>query len=425
MKRRTLQLLILTALSSSCAMAQINCQVGSASTKLACEYPFAVGAYSNLSALGPGNTSQNAQVVAQAIDTGIATQVSQLPLATASAGTVLVYKDGVPQTLSNLGPVLADRANTLGGKGKFYLGATGSQFVFTDIDGKSLKALPFAFSQNAYDSGGNLLSTTYNNETADLNFKVDQFLIVGTVGLSKTFDVSVIVPIERVSVGVFTGNATSYVVSPTGTLLFKTNPKPTLGSGTASGLGDVALNLKSIVHSTERATFAGGFMLRMPTGDDANLLGSGAFGFNPYLVFSYLNKVSPHAKIGYQWNSATELNNPTVTKGGNKQLPGGLQYDLGADWAAKKWLTVAVDLLGNQFMNTPSVVTSNLTITGVSTPVTTSSTQNSSYSIGNVSTGVKVNPFGNLVLSANLLTQINNAGLRSRPTPLIGISYKF
>jgi hypothetical protein len=165
--------------------------------------------------------------------------------------------------------------------------------------------------------------------------------------------------------------------------------------------------------------------VRAPTGDDLNLLGSGAFGFNPYLIYSHLGRVSTHAKIGYQWNTTTELNNPTAKAGGNKALPGGLQFDAGADWAAKKWLTLAADILGNQYLNAPAIVTSTTTIAGLTTPVPTSSTQNSSYSISNLSTGFKVNPVGNLVISANLLTQLNNNGLRSRPTPLVGISYKF
>jgi hypothetical protein len=38
---------------------------------------------------------------------------------------------------------------------------------------------------------------------------------------------------------------------------------------------------------------------------------------------------------------------------------------------------------------------------------------------------VKWNPALSLVFSANLLTQLNNNGMRARPTPLLGIAYKF
>jgi len=426
MKRRTLILLLLTALSSSCAMAQINCALGSAdSSKLVCQIPFSAGLLNNFSALGSnGTTTPSAGAAATLFNSAIATQVSQLPLASASAGTVLVYKNGVLETFNNLGPILADRASTIG-KGKVFIGFTGSQFVFTDINGKSLSSLPFSFFSNAYNSGGTLLSTTYTAESAKLNFRVEQFVGVVTVGVSKRIDLSVIVPVERISMGATSVNSTSYVVSAGGTLLFSQANPNVYASGTASGVGDIAGNLKAIIWTGERDTVSGGLTVRAPTGDDLNLLGSGAFGFNPYLIYSHLGRVSTHAKIGYQWNTTTELNNPTAKAGGNKALPGGLQFDAGADWAAKKWLTLAADILGNQYLNAPAIVTSTTTIAGLTTPVPTSSTQNSSYSISNLSTGFKVNPVGNLVISANLLTQLNNNGLRSRPTPLVGISYKF
>jgi len=178
----------------------------------------------------------------------------------------------------------------------------------------------------------------------------------------------------------------------------------------------------------------GGMNFRTPTGDALNYLGSGAWGFNPYLVYSYLWKVSPHAKIGYQWNTATELNNPTSTPGGNQALPGGLQYDLGGDWAATKHLTVAIDLLGSQYLNSTKLALSTVPLTFLPTPTSTTKTSvnlptvvraNSTYTINDLSAGVKWNPYRDLVLSGNVLFQLNNVGMRSRPTPLVGISYKF
>jgi hypothetical protein len=39
--------------------------------------------------------------------------------------------------------------------------------------------------------------------------------------------------------------------------------------------------------------------------------------------------------------------------------------------------------------------------------------------------GVKVNPWGNLLISANVLFPLNHAGLVSRVTPVIGFDYVF
>ena len=427
MKRRTLQLLLIAALSGSGAMAQINCISGPASQKLVCQFPFATGVFTNASALGGTQGIQTAVQAAGVFNSAIGTQVSQLPLATASAGTVVVYKDGVPETYNNLGPILTDRAQTVG-KHRLFLGATASQFVFTDIDGIPLKSLPFAYYVTAYQQGTNtVLSNTYTSEDTKLSFKINQFIGVATFGITNRIDMSVIVPVERVSLGATTFNSNSYILDSSNNLVFSYSNPNTYAPGSSSGVGDITVNAKGELWKGEHGTVSAGMNVRTPTGDDLNYLGSGAWGFSPYLIYSYLSKISPHAKFGYQWNTTTELNNPTDKPGGNLALPGGMQYNVGADWAILRHITVAGDLLGSQYLNSPKLV---LTETPLPDTPSTKSLPTiipgtASYSINNISAGLKWNPFRNLVLSGNVLYQLNNNGLRSRPAPLVGISYKF
>ncbi len=430
MKRRTLQLLLLAVLSSSSAMAQIKCDgTSAASQKLVCEFPFATGLFANATALNSGSGQSNAQQVATSLNIAIATQVSQLPLASASAGTVVLFKAGAPVTYNNLGPILTDRAETVG-KHKFFLGFTASQFVFTDIDGTPLSALPFTYFRTATtpptptNPGGTFVSNIYTTETTNLRFRINQFIGVATLGLTDRFDISVIVPSERISLGDTTSKITNYVVDANNVNVLKYTTPDSYTPGTASGVGDVTVNLKSEIWRGERAALSAAGNVRIPTGDQLNLLGSGAWGINPYVVYSYLAKISPHAKIGYQWNTSTVLDNPTNEAGKNQRLPGGLQYNFGADWAVHKRITLAGDLLGNQYLNTPKLITVVRNIQGVGN-LNTSDTQNSSYSISNASAGLKWNPAKALVFSCNVLFQLNNVGLRARPTPLVGISYKF
>lgn len=435
MKIRTLELLLLTTLFSVGAMGQINCSSGSSSDKLVCQFPYSVGALTNDTALGGAKGTAGAQAKANLVATGfnsaVASQVSQLPLATASAGTVVLYKQGVPETFDNLGPILTDRAQTVG-KHRFFIGFTASQFVFTNIDGISLAKLPFAYSVTAFNPQNNqqVLSNTFTGESTALQFKLNQFTGVATYGVTNRVDVSVIVPIERVSIGATTFGATSYIYNANNDFVFAYTDKNTHTPGTASGVGDINFDVKSEVWRGEHATFSAAMGFRAPTGDELNYLGSGAWGFNPYIVYSYLWKVAPHAKFGYQWNTKTELNNPSDTAGQNLNLPGGMQYDIGADWAALHRLTLAADLLGSQYLNAPRLVSSGVALPGpipgnASPSLTGLTSQDSSYSINNLSVGAKWNPVRNLVLSGNVLFQINDNGLRSRPTPLGGISYKF
>jgi hypothetical protein len=441
MKRPILHLLLLAALPGSSAMGQvISCTSGPAVGKLVCEFPFSTGVLANASALGSSSSSASgaasAQTVATTINIGIATQLSQLPLASASAGTIEVYKAGVPETFNNLGPILTDRAQVIG-KGKVFIGFTGSQYVFTKIDGIPLSSLTFSYSQNAYSQGSNptLISTTYTSENTALSFRMNQLVGVATVGLSNRVDVSVIIPIERVSLGASTSNSKSYVQNAGSTTAIGPSSNPSIyAAGTASGIGDINFNVKGVLWNGERDTVSSGFTLRTPTGDDLNFLGSGAWGFNLYALYSHLAKVSPHAKVGYQWNTTTELNNPTLSFGKNQSLPGGMQYDVGADWAAAKHMTVAADILGSQYLNTPIYVPTKSAPINVATSATTPATsqdlpsstiENSSYNVSDLSAGVKINPLRDLVLSANVLIQLNDNGLHARPTPLLGISCKF
>ncbi len=444
MKRHIPHLLLLAVICSSTAVGQISCTSGPAASKLVCEFPVSVGLLTNDSSLGSGGSTPSAARAATVFNSAIATQLSQLPLASASAGTVEVYKAGVPETFNNLGPILVDRAQVIG-KGKIFLGGTASQYVFTDIDGIPLSKLAFGFTSYACSTSvstgtqcpsssggnGNLVSTTYTGEITNLSFRMDQVVGVATIGLSSRVDMSVIVPVERVSLGAATISSVSYTQNVGDQFAIgPTNNPNTYSVGTASGVGDISFNAKGVLWSGERAIYSAGLTVRTPTGDDLNLLGSGAWGFNLYSVYSYLAKVSPHAKIGYQWNTTTELNNPSQSTGGNQSLPGGLQYDFGADWAAVKHLTVAVDALGSQYLNAPTTALQPISVptsaNSANNPtLNTTVTQNSSYMLSDLSTGIKWNPGRNLVLSANLLTQLINNGLRARPTPLLGVSYKF
>jgi hypothetical protein len=432
MIRRTLQLLLLAGISTTGVLGQINCAAGSPSSqKLVCQIPFSTGVFTNS---GSAAAAASALHLATAFNTAFATQVTQLPLTSASAGTVVLYRAGVPETFDNLGPILTDRAQTIG-RHKLYLGTAATQFVFTDIDGIPLGKVPFTYEATAVDkSTGATLSNTYTTEETDIHFTVDMLINVATFGLTKRIDVSAIVPYERVSVGAGTYGAQAYIENANNVVVFGPYSVPsTFTPGTAHGIGDIVFNGKVQLWNGERGAVAAAMNLRTPTGDDQNYLGSGAWGFNPYVVYSYLSKVSPHLKIGYQWNTATELNNQNDTAGGNQALPGGVAYDAGADWAALRRVTLAADLLGSQYVNSVRLTS---TTTPLPSPVAnpqppptaelpTITTQTGTYSINDLSTGFKWNPVRTLILSGNVLFQLNNDGLRARPTPLVGISCKF
>ena len=116
----------------------------------------------------------------------------------------------------------------------------------------------------------------------------------------------------------------------------------------------------------------------------------------------------------------------------NTRLPGGLQYDAGADLKVIRSLTVAGDILGSQFVNMPSLALTTVTLkpvpastSNVPASYTTVSPLNNSYATVNISGGLKWSPIPHFLVYGNVMKQANNTGLRSDLVPLFGIAYNF
>jgi len=420
------------------AKAQVNCAT---STKLVCLVPY------NTHAALQGNSSATSQT--SIFSAPIGAQLSQLPLAASAPGAVILTIHGNPEAYDNLGPVLVDRPDSVG-QGRLVLGFSAQQFNFNHLDGVGIGSVPLVYQQ----SQQGIVGQTYA-QTVHASLKYNQYVLLATVGLPKKTDISVIVPITRVSIGVAAVNPFLYLVNAEGV-----TPGSVTGGytpGSASGVGDLVVNIKHVLWSggeAGRGSLAVGTALRFPTGDALNYLGSGAYGFNPYVLAAYKAKFSPHVKIGYQWNTDSVLLNITGT-GPNQSLPGGLQSAVGADFGLSRHLTLSADILTNEFQNSPSISqvpfittvsgAAALAGTGATTPSTpcavassttsaqalggfcTASIVNKTFTTANFSGGLKWKPFvkQDLILYGNVLIQMNDVGLRSDASPSGGISYNF
>ena len=66
----------------------------------------------------------------------------------------------------------------------------------------------------------------------------------------------------------------------------------------------------------------------------------------PYVTLTYGTRFSPHLNVGYQVNANTVL--VTNSSGRSGQLPNRLLFSAGADWGITRWMTLAVDVIGQQ-----------------------------------------------------------------------------
>lgn len=343
------------------------------------------------------------------------TQIGQLPLASPASGFVYTFdKSGVYTASSeSFGPLLAERSETVGRR-KVYLAFTYQRFAFSEIDGNDLKNIPILF---YYPNAQNpqVVTTTENR----VDTKIDQFVAFATYGLTSRLDVSVAVPFERISMGV-SSNGTEYSTTSSATASFAESLP-----GSASGIGDVVLSAKGTLIQREKFGVAIGAEFRLPSGDERNFLGSGAYGVKPYLVLSRRGRVAPHLNVGYQWNGDSLL---AADENGNERLPAYFGYAVGADIGASKRLTIVADLLGEHFFDAPQVSKSQSFATEVNNQQVSFSSVarvNGSYEVNNLSVGLKANPVGHLLISLNALVKLNDGGVRARVIPLVGLSYSF
>ena len=379
-------------------------------------------------------------VALQAFSNGVASQLSSFPLASSAGGFTYRFDPDLgvlTRSTESFGPVYTERADTVG-KGRFNLGVNYSSFTFDQIDGLSLSDgnLKLVFT---HEPSGFVPTPFYEGDviTTDLRLKITTNItaFVFTYGATDQFDLGVAVPLVKVDM-LAQSNA---VVQRLATSLCCVHIHEFVGggstaiiqqSGSARGLGDIVARGKFRILRAPQGALAISADVRLPTGDERDLLGTGVTQVKGALIGSiHFNPVSVHLDGGYNW---------AAKKGGVKTVSDSIDYNLGLDFAVHPRLTLAAELVGRVVRTADVVLTQNQTYTAqqasanlttftlvsavfprlVVNPVT-----NQNRMLGSV--GLKINPFGNLLVTINGLFKLDNKGLQDKFTPLVGLDYSF
>ena len=195
--------------------------------------------------------------------------------------------------------------------------------------------------------------------------------------------------------------------------------------GNASGLGDVNLRAKVTLSRTARQGFALGVDLRLPSGEELDLLGTGAPGVQPYAVWSAsFGPFSPHVNAGYQWNGSSVLGGGPGA-GESRDLPDVVRYSAGAAIELHPRVTLAGDVLGRLIIDSPRLSSQTFhALDGVTTFPDIAFRKESLNELS-AATGLKINILNRLLVNANLLFRLNSVGLVDKVSPLIGFEYAF
>lgn len=393
-------------------------------TNLACEIPTALQTGSpGASTLGVTASSKSSTL--DSLSATLATQLSQLPHATAISGSglTIAQSTGLPTgSTESLGTILTERGETIG-KNKWYLSLTYQRFNFSSIDGISMKNIPLV--DGVVSASGATNVETIARGRIDL--LVDQFAAVGSFGIFQHVDLTLMVPFAKVTLKTASA-ATEVAVGGVQPQIIPVSGGPqsvTFLAGSASGPGDVSVGVKANVLPGERTKIAIGGEVRFPTGDASNYLGTGAFGLKPYMVISRAGKrFTPNVNIGYQWNGGSVLSiNPNT--GVQQNLPSSFLYSGGVDCRVHRRFTLTGEFLGQAVINGPRLLTTTQALPqGLNGSAPSVSNSFGTYAMDNVGVGFKYNPFGGWLITANTLFALDEGGLRSKVIPLVGISYR-
>jgi hypothetical protein len=387
----------------------------------------------SLRALPTGQTHSahfNSAFQAEFTQFGVAltSQLAAVPLPSPASGFTYEFDSdlGVFQrTSQSFGPILAERAETIGG-GRFTFGFTYQNFTFDTIEGLDIDSIPAVFTHDSAEllGGREDVVSTVNSVDA----RVNQFTTFISYGLTDRLDLSLAIPVVSTDLTVVSAATVQRIGTVDPEIHFFREYDDSVGDrrtftafGSASGIGDLTLRLKGRMS----ASSAFGLDVRVPTGDEENLLGVGAPGVRPFLVLSRSSRAfSPHFNAGYLWNGSSVLAGNPAT-GESADLPDQVTYVVGADFGVSQRFTFVLDVIGTYLIDAPRLNQSTFHALDGRTTFPTVSFTEESYNLLSGAVGFKLNVVESLLVDVNLLFNLDNNGLRDKITPLVGFEYAF
>jgi hypothetical protein len=423
------------------------------------------------------------------LNKAIASQLTTFPLPSSSGGFAFVTdpKTGeVRLTASTFGPVFAERALTIGKK-RFEFGFSFQPVSFDSFETAELSGGNIRFfleHNNCCPPTSNAPTLPTGEGPADTQFTPDferdllrseisldietnTTVFYANYGVTDRFDIGAAIPIVHVE---FAGSvlATIERTATSGNVTIHSfdglgqTTNTVSESASATGLGDILLRAKyNFVRSNANA-LAALIDLRLPTGDEDDLLGTGATQTKLLLLASGEYGISaPHAYFGYTFSSGevsdltanveitiqddplhSTVENVQPTVPFDPSVPDEINFGFGFSAAAHPRLTLGFDFIGRTIRDVyrfdigdrtfpnraagalPTAAfqaTDEFLVRGPDPEV--GELQNLNLLVGVI--GGKVNIGRGLLLSGGVLFPLTDSGLQPKVTPYFGFDYVF
>jgi len=371
------------------------------------------------------------------VNIALTSQLTSVPLPSPASGFTYRFDPATGtfvRSTRSFGPILSDRAETIG-RGRIAFGFSHQFFSFDHLDGVSLTAIPAVFRHDSFQNGGGRADVVSTLNTIEAT--VGQFTGALTYGLTSRIDLSLAVPIVRtrlsllsnariVRLGTGANVQVHYFLDPTALGGYGSTHQYFV-EGSAGGVGDLVARMKTTIIREGTRALAAGLDVRVPTGDEQNLLGAGAAGLRPFAAFSSsFGPFGPHANVAYQWNGRSVLAGD-IRAGRKSDLPDQFLYVLGSDLGVNQRFSIVFDVLGQRVLNSPRLSTYTLAATGAagSADLPDIKFANGSYWATNGALGFKANVAPKVLVNFNLRFNMGARGLSDRIAPLVGVEWAF
>jgi hypothetical protein len=303
-------------------------------------------------------------------------------------GTVIRASD-------SFGPLFTERS-LLAGRGRASFGMSFSSVTYDNVDGRNLRDGTLVSTASVFHGE----TTPFDIETVTLKFRTDTVTLNGTVGITDQLEVSAGIPFIRLNL------EGERIDNYRGQQLIQAR-----GSASTAGLGDIVVRARYNVYRSGASGMALGAEVRLPTGNEEDLLGTGSTSFTPRFIGSYeQDRVGVHGEIGYTLRGVSEA----------------LTYAGAVTAVAAPRLTLVGELLGRRLNAVGRLVETTLPhprLTGVDTVRLTSSDETADRLL--LVGGFKWNIASTWLLTANVLRPLTDVGLNASWVPSVTFDYWF
>jgi hypothetical protein len=235
-----------------------------------------------------------ADAASAAIARALLVNLTSVPLVSSSSGFLYRFNPAlgtVERATESFGAFFVERALTAGA-GRASLGVSAYTAGFDRLGSLDLRdgSLPTVANQFRDEP------LPFDTETLTLQVRSSTLTIFGSVGISDDFEIGAALPLISLTldgerVNVYRGTSTVQA----------------LGEASASGIGDIALRAKYTLASTDVAALAAAAEVRLPTGDETNLLGAGATAYRFLGIGSFESgRLTLHGNAGFVFGGVSD-----------------------------------------------------------------------------------------------------------------------